>query len=64
MTGTTFFMLLWGAGGLVGALLGHRIHRSATGLFLGAFLPVLGWVMILEARPRLTVGHQLRSNRE
>jgi uncharacterized membrane protein YfcA len=46
------WLLLWCvSGGLVGSALGARSGRRGEGLFLGAFLGVLGWVMILGARP-------------
>jgi uncharacterized membrane protein YfcA len=64
VNGTMFLLILCGAGGLVGAALGHRIHRSAAGLLLGTFLPLLGWVMILEARPRLSVRDGSLADRE
>jgi hypothetical protein len=46
------WLMLWClSGGLVGSALGARSGRRGEGLFLGTFLGVLGWVMILGARP-------------
>ena len=46
------WLLLWCvSGGLVGSALGSRSGRRGEGLFLGVFLGVVGWVMILGARP-------------
>ena len=52
MSGTAILAFICVAGGIVGALLGHRNGRLVVGLFLGTFLSVLGWVMILGGTPR------------
>ena len=52
MTGAAILLVTCGGGGIVGAVLGHRAGRLGAGLFLGTFLNVLGWVMILEGTPR------------
>jgi hypothetical protein len=52
MSGTLILLLMVGIGGLVGLVLGLPRGRPGVGLFLGAFLSVLGWVMILEGQPR------------
>jgi hypothetical protein len=46
-------LTLWcGVGGLVGVALGSPKGRPLAGLFLGTFLNLLGWVMILGAPDR------------
>ena len=52
MNGTLLLFLLCGIGGLVGLVLGALRGRPAMGLFLGMFLFFLGWIMVLEGRPR------------
>jgi hypothetical protein len=52
VNGTLLLILVCATGGLVGLLLGAHRGRPATGLFLGTFLLFLGWIMVLEGRPR------------
>jgi hypothetical protein len=52
MSGLVLLTLWCGIGGLVGLALGAPKGRRLTGLFLGTFLNVFGWVMLLGAPAR------------
>jgi hypothetical protein len=52
MSGLVVLTVWCGLGGLVGVALGAPKGRPLTGLFLGTFLNLFGWVMLLGAPAR------------
>ena len=51
MSALTWLVAWCVSGALVGWGIGARTGRTGAGVFLGAFMGVLGWVLILGAQP-------------
>ena len=52
MSGLIWLTVWCASGGLVGGAIGLRSGHLGTGLLLGTFCGVLGWVLLLGAAPR------------
>ena len=61
---TTTQILVGGAviGGFVGLLIGQRKGRAGTGLLLGMFLGVIGWLIVAALKP-IDTKHSISSSR-
>ncbi len=55
MSGVVLLGLWCLVGGVVGGSIGHSSGRLGTGLLLGSFCGVFGWVLLAGAAPRQRV---------